>query len=79
MKEYLTQLINPLLDNPNSLNIMESEDEKGKLFSIRVSKVDMGRIIGKEGNTISAIRNILHSVAVRRKEVVNLKVLEPIS
>lgn len=77
MKSYLTLLISPILDYPDALTIDEIDDEQGKLFSVRVSKNDMGRVIGKEGQTVKLIRNFVAIVAARKGEKVSVKVLEP--
>ncbi len=55
MKEYLEYLISPLLSQPDALVIESS----GSVVNITVAKEDMGRIIGKHGLIISAIRNLV--------------------
>lgn len=77
MKEYLKAVLVPLLDNPESLLISESTDEQGKLLTVSVSKVDMGRVMGKEGETIKSVRRLIRAGGLRVKESVSVKVLEP--
>lgn len=77
MKEYLTSLVTPLLTEPQALFISEARDEQGTFLSMNVSKPDMGRVLGKNGDTIKAIRTILFAVGGMAKQSVRLKVLEP--
>jgi uncharacterized protein len=54
MKDYLEYLIAPLLSQPEALKV----DPSGSVVNITVAKEDMGRVIGKHGLIISAIRNL---------------------
>ncbi len=77
--DYLSNIITPILTSPQGFSLVESNDQQGKLFTCRVSKVDMGRVIGKEGATIKAIRLMMHTFASRTGENINIKVTEPIN
>jgi len=77
MKDYLKQILEPLLRNPQALEISESQDEEGKLLSVYVSSPDMGRVIGKSGETIKAIRTIVHGASILVGEKVSIKINEP--
>lgn len=54
MKSYLQYLIGPLLTDPSALEI----EVLGSVVNVKIPKEDMGRVIGKHGTTISAIRNL---------------------
>lgn len=77
MRDYIKQILGPLITNTEALEISESEDDKGKLFSVRVSGGDMGRVIGKGGETIKAIRTIIHAAGTKTGERASIKVNEP--
>ena len=77
MKDYLDNIIRPLLTKPEALMVEESEDERGRLLSISIAKADMGRIIGKGGETISAVRTLVHTAGSQQGLRVSVKVLEP--
>lgn len=77
MKEYLTSLLQPILDNPELLTITESNDDQGELLSVKVSKTDMGRVIGKEGQTIKIVRTFIHMIGARQGKNISIKILEP--
>ena len=59
MKEAVEQLIRALVGDPDSVVVDEYPDGKNVRLEVRVGEGDMGRIIGREGRTIKAIRNIL--------------------
>lgn len=77
MKEYLTALLHPFLDDIQVLEVTESVDEQGVLLTVLVARKDMGRIIGKAGQTINAIRTIVHAVGAKQQKNVSVKCLEP--
>lgn len=77
MEEYLKSIVSPLLSEPEALQIQKSQDEMGVLLSVNVSKKDMGLIIGKNGDTIKAVRTIVHMFGAKNKAKVSVKVNEP--
>ena len=74
---YLTSLVKPLLDYPADLHIRRSTDEMGVLMIIKVHATDMGKIIGREGNTAKAIRTMLRTYGMRHQARLNMKIEEP--
>lgn len=56
MKTLLEFLLNHLVTNPEDVSIEETEDDLGAVYSIRVNEEDMGRVIGRGGRVIRAIR-----------------------
>lgn len=59
MKELLEQIVKKVVTEPQSVVV----DEVPGVLHLTVAKVDVGRVIGREGRTIHAIRTILHSAA----------------
>ncbi len=76
MQDYLRAVLVPLLTVPESLVISESDDERGTLLSVRVAKQDMALVIGREGETVRAIRTLIHLAGVRKDKKVSVKVNE---
>ena len=66
MKQAVERIISSLVGNPEEVNIAESQ-EGGKTvrFSVRVAPDDYGRLIGREGRTIKAVRSILYFAGVK--------------
>ena len=76
-KEFLEFIVKNLVDNPDSVEVERKVDEMGVLLSLKVHPDDMGQIIGKEGSTARAIRNLVRIIGLKRKARVNLKIVEP--
>lgn len=75
--QFLDFLIKSLVDNPNDVKINRTVDEMGVLLTLDVNPADMGKIIGREGNTAKAIRTLLRIVGMKNNSRVNLKINEP--
>lgn len=76
-QEFLEYLVKSLVDNPNDVKIDRKVDEMGVLLNLKLNPADMGKIIGKEGNTARAIRSLLRVVGMKNHARVNLKIEEP--
>lgn len=76
-KEFLEFLIKSLVDNPKDVEVERKVDEMGVLLSLKVNPEDMGQIIGREGSTAKAIRNLVRIVGLKNHARVNLKIEEP--
>lgn len=76
MKEFVEYIVKNLVDNPDEVQINEIGGTHTLIIELRVKKVDIGKIIGKKGKTINAIRTLLMSVASRNGIRVNLEILE---
>ncbi|MEG0036796.1 MAG: KH domain-containing protein [Victivallaceae bacterium] len=76
MKEFLAYIIKNLVDNPDKVSIKEVEGTNTVMYELSVAQPDIGKIIGKEGRTIKAIRSLLMSVASRNNIRVSLEIIE---
>jgi predicted RNA-binding protein YlqC (UPF0109 family) len=76
-KEFLEYIIKGLVDHPEDVKVERKVDEMGVLLSLKVHPEDMGQIIGKEGSTARAIRNLIRIVGIKNHARVNLKIEEP--
>jgi len=76
-KEFLEYIVKALVDNPEDVKVDRRVDEMGVLLSLKVNSEDMGQIIGKEGSTARAIRNLVRIVGLKNHARVNLKIEEP--
>jgi predicted RNA-binding protein YlqC (UPF0109 family) len=75
--QFLDFVIKALVDNPSDVKINRTVDEMGVLLTLGVSPADMGKIIGRSGNTAKAIRTLLRVVGMKNNSRVNLKINEP--
>jgi predicted RNA-binding protein YlqC (UPF0109 family) len=75
--QFLEFVVQALVDNPNDVKITRVVDEMGVLLTLDVNPADMGKVIGREGNTAKAIRTLLRVVGMKHNARVNLKINEP--
>ena len=75
--QFLEFVIRALVDNPNDVKIQRTVDEMGVLLTLDVNSADMGKVIGREGNTAKAVRTLLRVVGMKNNARVNLKINEP--
>jgi uncharacterized protein len=77
-QEFLDYIIKALVDNPGEVKTTRTVDEMGVLLTLEVGATDMGKIIGRQGNTAKAIRTLLRVVGMKNNSRVNLKINEPV-
>lgn len=77
-KVFLEYVVKALVDNPNDVKIERTVDEMGVLITLTVNPADMGKIIGRMGNTAKAIRTLLRIIGMKNNARVNLKINEPV-
>ena len=75
--QFLEFVVKALVDNPNDVKIKRTVDEMGVLLTLDVNSADMGKVIGRLGNTAKAIRTLLRVVGMKHNARVNLKINEP--
>jgi uncharacterized protein len=76
-KNFLEYVVKALVDNPNDVKIDRTVDEMGVLITMTVNAADMGKIIGRQGNTAKAIRTLLRVIGMKNNARINLKINEP--
>lgn len=65
MRELVDFLVSELVDDPESVEVTETEDDRGMRYTVRVAPDDMGKVIGKGGRTAKAIRAVVRAAATR--------------
>jgi len=76
MKELVQYLAKSLVNNPDAVEVKESQGETASVLELKVAKEDLGRIIGKQGRTAKSIRTILNAAASRANRKVVLEIVE---
>ena len=76
MKDLVQYLAKSLVNNPEAVEVTETTGDDGSTLKIRVAKEDLGRIIGKQGVTINAIRSLLQAGSARKGMRCMLEVVE---
>ena len=71
MKEAVEKIITALVSDKEAVEVSETVNDKASVFQVRVAEGDMGRIIGREGRTVKAVRSLLfHAGQKQRKRFV---------
>ncbi|HAL92069.1 MAG TPA: RNA-binding protein [Verrucomicrobia bacterium] len=76
MKELIEYVVKTLVDHPEDIRIAEIEGERTIVFELRCHPEDVGKVIGKSGKTVGAIRTLLSTVAARQNKRAMLEVVE---
>ncbi|WP_035589376.1 KH domain-containing protein [Hippea jasoniae] len=76
MKELISCIVNSLVDNQDAVKIKEIAGEKTTVIELSVDKSDLGKLIGKEGKTIKAIRTILNAASKKAGKKAVLEIIE---
>lgn len=76
MKELIEYVVKALVDHPEDLRISEIQGERTIVFELRCHPEDVGKVIGKSGKTVGAIRTLLSTVAARQNKRAMLEVVE---
>ncbi|MBK9097725.1 MAG: KH domain-containing protein [bacterium] len=77
MKEFIEFIVKQLVDKPEKVMIEEiSNDQKTFEIKVEVDKGDIGKVVGKKGKNVNALRTLLTAVAAKDKHRATLQILE---
>ena len=76
MKELVQYLAKSLVNDPNAVEVKETEREDTAVFELKVAKEDLGRVIGRQGRTAKSIRTLLNAAASKSSRKVILEIVE---
>jgi predicted RNA-binding protein YlqC (UPF0109 family) len=76
MKDLISKIARALVDNPEQVSVYEVEGNQTLVLELKVAKSDIGKIIGKQGRNVRAIRTILSAASGKERKCVVLEVLE---
>jgi uncharacterized protein len=76
MKEAVEKLIKALVDETDAVEVTETPRDSAVVISVRVAGSDMGRLIGREGRTIKALRSILYAASQKHGKRFILDIVE---
>ena len=65
MKELLTEMIKAIVDKPDEVDINLIESENTNIFELRLGDGDVGKVIGKKGKNVMALRTILSAATAK--------------
>ena len=76
MKEFLEYVLKNLVDKPDAVDVRCFEGDDGIIAEMRVAKEDIGKIVGRNGSTIKALRHLVMTICVRLGHRVRLELVE---
>lgn len=76
MKEFIEVIARALVDNPESVEVSDVEGEKTTVYELRVAPEDLGKVIGRKGQTAKAIRTLIAAVSAKKGKRALLEILE---
>lgn len=76
MKEAVEKIVKSLVGEPDAVEVIENTDGKNVRIEVRVADTDMGRVIGREGRTVKAIRSILFVAGQKHNRRFHLDLVE---
>lgn len=77
MKEFIEFIVKQLVDKPEKVSVEQtSPDQKSYVIKIEVDKEDIGKVVGKQGKNVNAMRTLLTAVAAKDKCRATLQIVE---
>lgn len=76
MKKLVKQMVTALVDHPRHVKITEIKGDKSIIFELRCHEKDVGKVIGRSGKTVGAMRTLLGAIAARDGRRAMLEVVE---
>lgn len=76
MKKALEYIVSSIVETPEKVTVEEQEQDGIINFTIKVESSDMGKIIGKNGRIIRAIRNVMKIPAIKQNKKINVTLAE---
>jgi uncharacterized protein len=75
LKELIETIVRALVDNPEQVKVSEIEGEMTSIIELRVAKPDIGKVIGKKGRNVDAMRTILGAASMKIRKRVILEII----
>lgn len=76
MKTALHYILSSIVEDPEKIEIVEESDNGQTVFQITVPQADMGKVIGKEGRVIKALKNVLKIKALKENKKIHISLTE---
>ena len=76
MKELVELIAKSLVDNPDKVQVSQIDGEQSSIIELKVAPEDVGKVIGKQGRNVQAIRIILGAAGMKLKKRFILEIIE---
>lgn len=76
MREAVEMVLKSLVDDVDAVDVREVDHQGGTMIEVRVAPSDMGKVIGRQGKTIRALRSLAYAVSLKRRHRFMLEIVE---
>jgi uncharacterized protein len=76
MRETVEMIVKALVDDTEAVEVRESERKDALVIEIRVAQSDMGKLIGRQGRTVRALRSLVHAASIKQNRRYILDIVE---
>lgn len=76
MKETVEMIVKALVDDAEAVDVREVERKDALLIEVRVAETDMGKLIGRQGRTVRALRSLVHAASMKHNRRYILEIVE---
>ena len=76
MRALVHTIVSALVDSPKAVEVRQVDGETTCILEVRVAPADIGKVIGRQGRNIAALRTLLHAVGAKERKHILLEVLE---
>jgi predicted RNA-binding protein YlqC (UPF0109 family) len=76
MREAVELVIKTLVDDVEAVDVREVDQQGATLIEVRVAPDDMGKVIGRQGRTVRALRSLAYAVSVKKKHRFIVEIME---
>ena len=76
MKDAIEMVVKALVDDVDAVDVRQLDQQGSTLIEIRVSPADMGKIIGRQGRTVRALRSLAHAAGLKKRQRFVVEIVE---
>lgn len=76
MKEFIETIVKALVDQPDQVKLTEVQGERTTVYELHVGDGDLGKVIGKHGQTAKSIRTLIAAISAKKGKRAVLEILE---
>ena len=74
MEQLIIYLVRALVDQPDQVSLRASDAEGARLYELKVAPEDVGKVIGRDGRTVGALRTLVGAAAQKQGQKVRLEI-----
>jgi predicted RNA-binding protein YlqC (UPF0109 family) len=76
MREAVEMIVKGLVGDADAVDVREIEGERATIIEVRVGEGDVGKVIGRQGKTIKALRSLMYAVSLKRGRRFVIEIVE---